>query len=62
MNVEIRPSPTAEEVAAIAAAIEGLWPKPVVLESSPISRVPTWRFSNRWWIAPLPSRRERPRR
>jgi hypothetical protein len=60
--VEISPSPTAEEVAAISAAIEGLWPKPVFFESSPISRVPTWRFSNRWWVTPLPVRRQRPHR
>ena len=62
MKIQITPSPTEEEVAAIAAAIEGLWPKPVFVESSPISRVPTWRFSNRWWVSPLPARRQRPHR
>jgi hypothetical protein len=60
--LEISPLPSDEEVAAIVAAVEALWPKPVFIESSPISRVPTWRFSNRWWIKPLPSRRERPHR
>jgi hypothetical protein len=62
MNIEISPTPTDEQVAAIVAAVEALWPKPVFNESSPTSRVPTWRFSNRWWIQPLPSRRDRPHR
>ena len=62
MKIAITPTPTPEEVAAIAAAVEGLWPKPVFSESAPISRVPTWRFSNRWWITPLPARRQRPQR
>jgi hypothetical protein len=60
--LEISPLPSDEEIAAIVAAVEVLWPRPVFVESSPISRVPTWRFSNRWWIKPLPSRRERPHR
>lgn len=62
MNVEISPAATDAEVAAIVAAIEALWPKPALLEATPAVRVPTWRFSNRWWIKPLASRRERPRR
>jgi hypothetical protein len=61
-RVEISPAPTDEEVAAIVAAVEALWPKAVYVESAPAVRVPTWRFSNRWWITPLPKRRERPRR
>jgi hypothetical protein len=60
VNLEISPLPSDEEVAAIVAAVEVLWPKPVFVESSPVSRVPTWRFSNRWWVKPLPSRRDRP--
>jgi hypothetical protein len=59
---EISPSPSDEEVAAIVAAVEALWPRPVFIESSPVVRVPTWRFSNRWWMTPLPTRRERPHR
>jgi hypothetical protein len=62
MRVEISPVPTDEEVAAIVAAVEALWPKAVGVETSPVVRVPTWRFSNRWWITPLPRRRERPQR
>lgn len=43
----IEPSPTAEEVAAIVAAIEMSWPR----ISHPIRPDPTprWRFSGRWW-------------
>jgi hypothetical protein len=61
VNVDISPTPTDDEVAAIVAAVEALWPKPVFIESSPVLRVPTWRFSNRWWTKPLALRRERPR-
>ena len=62
MRVEVSGSPTDEEVAAIVAAVEALWPKAVYVESTVAVRQPRWRFSNRWWIAPLPTRRERPRR
>jgi hypothetical protein len=62
MKVQVSPSATEEQVAAIVAAIEALWPGPVMIEPSPAVRVPTWRFSNRWWITPLPARRQRPRR
>jgi hypothetical protein len=62
VNVEVSPAATDVEVAAIIAAIEALWPKPMLVEAPRAVRVPTWRFSNRWWIKPLASRRERPRR
>jgi len=61
MSIEISPSATDDEVAAIMAAIEALWPRPVVVEATEAVRRPTWRFSNRWWVKPLPSRRQRPR-
>jgi hypothetical protein len=61
VKLEISPLPTDEEVAAISAAVEALWPKPVVVESSPVARKPTWRFSNRWWVVPILTRRPRPR-
>jgi len=53
--------PTDEEAAAIVAAVEALWPRPVVQadNENPL-RVPTWRFSARWWAKPLPQRRDRP--
>jgi hypothetical protein len=62
MNLSISPSPSDEEVAAIVAAVEVLWPKAVFFEPAPAVRVPKWRFSNRWWVTPLPTRRERPHR
>ncbi len=55
----ITPDPTTEEVAAIAAAVEVAWPKPVAGEEL-IVDPPRWRFSGRWWSKPLPSRRDRP--
>jgi len=51
--------PTDEEVAAIAAAVEVAWPRPVL--AAPVDDEPArWRFSGRWWSKPLPSRRARP--
>jgi hypothetical protein len=46
-----------EEVAAIVAAIEATWPRPVV---APIEAPSRWRFSGRWWTKPVPLRRNRP--
>ncbi|MBI4882887.1 MAG: hypothetical protein HY826_02390, partial [Actinobacteria bacterium] len=55
------PQPTAEELVAIVAAVEALWPRPVVSsESQSPLRSPTWRFSGRWWATPSPARRARP--
>jgi hypothetical protein len=56
----IGPVPTDEEAAAIVAAIEVLWPRPVVVEEQPAPRRSSWRFSGRWWTVPLPVRRDRP--
>jgi hypothetical protein len=52
------PEPTDEEVAAITAAVEVVWPRP----SSPARSEPPprWRFSGRWWSKPEPARRDRP--
>lgn len=55
----ISPDPTAEEVAAIAAAIEVAWPRPSAGGEVDIEPA-RWRFSGRWWSKPLPSRRARP--
>jgi hypothetical protein len=49
--------PTDEEVAAIVAAIEVTWPRPV---AAPAAGPPRWRFSGRWWAKPVPLRRVRP--
>jgi hypothetical protein len=49
--------PTDEEVAAIVAAIEVTWPRPVAARTA---ELPRWRFSGRWWTKPVPLRRVRP--
>lgn len=55
------PAPTDEEAVAIVAAMEVLWPKPVVAAPPVASgRSTTWRFSGRWWNKPIAARRERP--
>jgi hypothetical protein len=57
--MEISPTPTDEEAAAIAAAIEVAWPRAVI---APLSEpaTPRWRFAGRWWSKPIPIRRDRP--
>ena len=51
--------PDEEELAAIVAAIEIAWPKPVA--AAPVNVEPSrWRFAGRWWSKPIPARRERP--
>jgi hypothetical protein len=57
--MDIRPAPTDEEAAAIAAAIEVAWPRAVVGPSEPAAP-PRWRFAGRWWTKPIPVRRDRP--
>jgi hypothetical protein len=57
-EVRISGDPTPEEVAAIVAAVEVAWPKPVAAPAAePAQR---WRFSGRWWSKPVPLRRVRP--
>ena len=49
---------TDEEVAAVVAAVQAVWPRrSAVLSSDEPSR---WRFSGRWWSKPVPLRRSRP--
>lgn len=59
MTVDIRPTPTDEELAAIMAAIQVTTARAVVIEGAP-SGAPPWRFSGRWWRRPVAARRERP--
>ncbi|MHB1139497.1 MAG: hypothetical protein ACYC2O_11110 [Microthrixaceae bacterium] len=55
----ISPEPTAEEAAAIVAAIQlGLPDGGAGGEMRPT--VSRWRFSGRWWSRPVPTRRSRP--
>lgn len=48
--MNISPTPTDEEAAAIVAAIELAWPRPVVMVAS-ATQAPTsaWKWSGRWW-------------
>ncbi len=56
----VTPAPTEEEAVAIMAAMQVLWPRPMVLAEEVRRREATWRFSGRWWAKPLPARRARP--
>ena len=58
MNVS--PTPTNEEAAAIVAAVEALWPRPTIVIVEAAKRPSPWRFSGRWWSRPVPARRDRP--
>ncbi|MFZ4810119.1 MAG: hypothetical protein ACOYL9_02135 [Ilumatobacteraceae bacterium] len=60
IDPRISPVPTEEEAVAITAAVEALWPRPILVVDREAARVPSWRFSGRWWAKPLPSRRDRP--
>lgn len=51
MATEISGAPTDEEAVAIMAAVEALWPKPVIAADPTPERQPVWRFSGRWWTA-----------
>ncbi|MCB0967746.1 MAG: hypothetical protein KDB37_12995 [Ilumatobacter sp.] len=45
----ITPAPTAEEAAAVLAAVEALWPKPMLAVADEPDRTLAWKFSGRWW-------------
>jgi hypothetical protein len=57
--MNISPVPTDEEAAVIVAAVEAVWPKPVVAAPA-TDDTPAWRFSGRWWRKPVAARRQRP--
>ena len=58
----VSPAPTDDEVVAIRAGVEALWPKPVgVVDTAPPRRT-AWRGSGRWGSRPVPARRDRPDR
>ncbi len=52
--------PSPEELAAIVAAVEVAWPRPVAAAAVPEAISTGWRFSGRWWSRPTISRRDRP--
>ncbi len=58
----VTPPPTDDEVVAIVAGVEALWPKPAVVIDATPPRSTAWRFSGRWWSRPVPARRDRPYR
>ena len=61
MSPSEKPGPTPEEMAAIVAAVEMTWPRPVVVtDDGP--KLPVWRFSGRWWLPrrPVAAVRRRP--
>ncbi len=50
-RVEVPASATAEEAAAIVAAIALVWPQAAPPAAEPNGRSGTsWRFSGRWWM------------
>jgi hypothetical protein len=59
---EVSPTPTDEEMAAIAAAVQAVALRPVVLltGNDDTAQPPAWRFSGRWWSRPVAVRRMRP--
>ena len=58
----VSPMPTDDEVVAIIAGAEALWPKPLAVVDTAPPRRANWRFSGRWWSRPVPARRDRPYR
>jgi len=50
---------TVIELAAIAAAVQLAWPRPMPADEHDPVHEP-WRFSGRWWNKPAPLRRDRP--
>lgn len=46
---QITPAPNPEEAAAIVAAVDALWPRPMALHQPVEPRSLSWRFSGRWW-------------
>ena len=56
--MDVSPTPTDEEAAAIAAAIEVAWPRAVAAPA--VETPPRWRFAGRWWTKPIAIRRDRP--
>lgn len=55
----VSPAPSDEEAAAISAAVELLWPQPVVAQAE-LPRALAWRFSGRWWRRDRYSSADRP--
>lgn len=52
-------SPSAEELAAIVAAVTLAWPEPAAPSTAPETGQERWRFSGRWWAPDAGARRRR---
>lgn len=60
-RVDVSGAPSPEETAAILAAVEHLWPRPVLVAGGDTTaETASWRFSGRWWSRPSVTRRDRP--
>ncbi len=59
---DVSPMPTDDEVVAIMAGVEALWPRPIIAVDAEPERSTAWRFSGRWWSRPATARRDRPYR
>ncbi|HEY7947567.1 MAG TPA: hypothetical protein VID75_07820 [Acidimicrobiales bacterium] len=57
--LSVHPAPEPAVLAAIMAAVEEAWPRPVAAATADQS-VSAWRFSGRWWTKPVSMRRDRP--
>lgn len=57
---QVSPAPTDDEVVAIMAGVEALWPRAVIVADPEPERNAVWRFSGRWWARPVAARRDRP--
>jgi len=60
MTLRIDPEPSDEEAAAVVAAIDALWPRPVAGTNASRLVSPAWRFSGRWWSGTSVVRQSRP--
>lgn len=58
--LSVHPAPEPAVLTAIVAAVEEAWPRPVAAAAREPSDS-AWRFSGRWWMKPVPMRRDRPR-
>ena len=54
----VSPEPQEDEAAAISAAVTLAMSSSAV--EPEVKTIPRWRFSGRWWSAPVASRRSRP--
>jgi hypothetical protein len=60
VSAQIRPVASEDEAAAIVAAVEALWPKPVMTAHAEPPRTLAWRFSGRWWQRDRMAHADRP--